>query len=137
MLLAACQTAGPEPGATTSATVNLVVAAGLSQTTSVEILELAVTQAGPEYNLRRSLDQPQDVAALIAALDVELPLGPAARCIERYRLRFHLADGGAEEFAYSCEDGHVFLGGSQPFWFYQQVIPPERFQQLMMELLGS
>jgi hypothetical protein len=68
---------------------------------------------------------------LVAALDVDLPLQPTARCIPRYRLRFRLADGRAEEFVYSCEDGQAFLGGSQAFWNLQQVTPPKRFQELM------
>ena len=111
--------------------VNPTIEAGLAGTVSVEILELVESQAEPKYELRLTLSRAQEVAALVAELDVDLPLQPTARCIPRYRLRFRLTDGRSEEFLYSCEDGQAFLGGSQAFWRLQQVTPPQGFQELM------
>jgi len=133
LLLAGCQSLGAEQDSSVAGRVNPTIEAGLAGTVSVEILELVESQAGPEYELRLTLSQAEEVAALVAALDMDLPLQPTARCIPLYHLVFRLADGRAEEFVYSCEDGQAFLGGSQTFWNLQQVTPPQKFQELMRE----
>ena len=131
LLLVACNSPGAAQGSPVAGMVNPVVGAGLAGTVSVEILELVETPGGLEYEPRSTLSRADDVAALVTALDMDLPLQPSSRCIPRYRLRFRLADGRAEEFDYFCEDGQAFLGGSQAFWNLQQVTPPQGFQELM------
>jgi hypothetical protein len=56
-------------------------------------------------------------------------------CIPETTLRFHLADGGVQEFGYSC-DGASFLRGEQDFWRQKDFRPPEQFDQLLQAQLA-
>lgn len=136
MLLPACQSASDGIEPTRTQAVNPVAAAGLEQAVAIEILELLESDAAIEYQARWTIDQPDEVAELVSALDTELTLGPLARCIEQYRLRFRLADGSVEEFGYFCGDDGAFLRGTQEFWALQQATPPQRFQRLMEEIVS-
>ena len=115
--------------------VNVVAAAGLGEAVAVEIQERLPSGLDfAEPGVR--LDDEDLVHEIVAALDVDLPLQPRARCVERYRLRFLLTDGAFRELLYHCADEEAFLRGDQEFWQFMDVHPPQRFRQLIAEQLS-
>lgn len=120
-------------------TVNLMRAAGLEQTSSLEILELDLDSDSPtsgEYVERVVISDPQLLDQVLAALDTDLQATPIVACIPEYTLRFRSADGGIQEFSYSC-DGASFLRGKQDFWQGKDFRPPEQFDALLQAQLAT
>ncbi|MFN8474914.1 MAG: hypothetical protein U0822_22190 [Anaerolineae bacterium] len=114
--------------------VNVVQAAGLDQTTQLEIIQTTpVGQAGAA----RVLTDTASIQPFIAALNQELPLRPRSRCLGQYRLRFHLSNGQVQEFEYFCQGGASFLRGDQAFWVGQEVGPPPEFDRLVQRWSGT
>lgn len=126
---AAPTSAAPAEGPTAAATVNVVEAAGLRAAIALEILEYLTPGQPPVA--RAQVTEAEQLAGLIAALDVEVALQPRARCLERYRLRFTLSDGTQPEFGYVCADGGAWLRGAQAFWQFRDIAAPEAFRQLV------
>lgn len=126
--LAACG-----PGNASGGSINLAAAAGLSDTLAIEIVELPAPDqpAGAPARVVAVVDEPEQIQRLVAVLDQPLDLVPRALCLERYRLRFLLADGETVSYGYSCNGGEAFLRGEQPYWQGMDVEPPERFRQLI------
>jgi hypothetical protein len=113
--------------------VNVVQEAGLEQTVKIEILELDLASDSPthgEYVERLAIEDPQLLDQILASLDTDLQVAPIVACIPETTLLFHLADGGVQEFHYSC-DGASFLRGEQDFWRGKDFRPPEQFQALL------
>jgi putative hemolysin len=132
--------AGPTPPASLPAPatpINLVELAGLRDTAEIEILEFAMADVS-DYVHRLTIAEPGVIASIVAALDVELDLGPRVRCPASHLLRFQLADGSVEQFGYGCDaEAPVFLRGEQAFWNGQDAQPPEQFSALIQAQLAS
>ena len=136
--LGACQAAASGQNTSSVAdTVNPVVAGGLRESIALEILELDQSQGDLDYERLLYLTESEQLSRLIGALDAELPLQPASRCIPRYRLRFDLANGESKELSYICESGEAILRGDQDFWSGGEVTPPQGFQDQLHELIES
>jgi len=115
--------------------VNVVRAAGLSNTVEIEITEVA--ESG--YLHQVTITDSQIIDRIVAALNQDLELGPGSLCMARYKLRFHLTEGAVQEFEYSCGNGGwaFFLRGDQDFWHEQEPQPPARFDELIQDALAS
>lgn len=85
-----------------SGSVNVAQAAGLAQTTEIDIGVFNTTAAAP-YPSAATVSDPAIIAKIVGLLDQQLPVGPTAACMEAYRLRFKLTDGSVQEFDYFCE----------------------------------
>ena len=95
-----------------SGSVNVAQAANLTQTTEIDIGVFDTTAATP-YPSAATVSDPAVIAEIVGLLDQEVPVGPAATCMEAYRLRFRLADGVVQEFDYFCEpDGSILSNDS-------------------------
>jgi hypothetical protein len=116
--------------------INIAREANLAATTAVEISEQA-NKPGMDRLRQGTITDPATIAQLVKALDRRLPLGPLAECLPRYRLRFRLADGRAEDLDYFCEGGASFLRGSQSFWKQQEIQPPAEFDELMQRVVAT
>jgi len=120
-------------------TVNLMRAAGLEQTSSLEVLELDLDSdslTSGEYVERVVISDPQLLDQVLAALDTDLQATPIVACIPEYTLRFRSADGGIQEFSYSC-GGASFLRGGQEFLRGKDFSPPEQFDALLRAQLAT
>jgi hypothetical protein len=116
---------------------NPVVEAGLRDTVRVEVLELNTWDPGPEpYVHRLDITDPEAINGLIDALDAGLTVALKLGCIPEYQLRFHLKDGAAQSFGYSCH-GASFLRGEQDFWEGEDYSPPVQFEEALGELLSA
>lgn len=134
--LSGCQPAGPDQRASpAAATVNPVAAGRLRDSIALEILELDESQGDLDYQSQIYLTSSEELSRLIDALDTELPLQSASRCIPRYRLRFALPNGESKEFSYVCEGGEAILRGEQDFWSRGEVTAPKEFQDQLREVI--
>lgn len=125
-LISAC---APPARPVASHMLNVVEAAGLRETVEIEI---AATD--PDRGRHTTITDQAAIEEIIASLDTDLPLGLRTRCIEDYRLLFHLRDGTTQEFRYSAgEWGCLLLRGEQEFWQGGEAVPPEVFNQLIAE----
>ena len=114
-------------------TINLVEVAGLRRTVGIEVCSLDCASYTPFYTIAN----PEFVAALIDALDTEMPLRPHARCPAIYQLRFILANGQHYDFEYACQMmTPTYLRGGQDFWNGQDAVAPDAFNKLIMPLIG-
>ena len=95
--------------------LNVARVAKLSGAVRLEILERDESSL-TSYASRGDVAEQAAIQKAAALLDKPLPLGPRARCLGQYQLRFHLADGKVQEFEYFCQDGTSFLRGDQSFW---------------------
>ena len=119
--------------------VNVVREAGLEQTVKIEILELDLASDSPthgEYVERLAIEEPQLLDQILASLDADVQVAPKVACIPEIILRFHLADGGVQEFGYSCS-GASFLRGEQDFWQEKDYRPPAQFDGLLQAQLAT
>jgi hypothetical protein len=116
-------------------TVNVSRQANLVQAAQLQI-EQRVTGPQPRYVPLLAVDDPVVLSNLSTLLDVDLPLGPLADCLPRYRLNFVLTTGAVQVLDYYCDGQASFLHGQQDFWHGQQVQPPAAFDAAMRELLG-
>ena len=124
-ILAACAgTLGSEAG-----TINVVQAAGLEDTESIELVSLPEPGSEGKPELVGSIDDQTEVHAMMQSLDRDLPLEPGVLCVEHYKLRFVQPDGSAVEMGYRCDPETVFLRGDQAFWNGQQIHPPPEFRE--------
>jgi hypothetical protein len=123
VVLVGCRLPTPVASPTAAATVNIAQEANLHTTHKVEILALDAAKQG-DYTLVTTLDDQATIEAIVTALDQALPLLPAVRCIDQYRLRFTLADGVVHEFGYQCQGGESFLQGGPGFLQGHAVQPP-------------
>ena len=120
--------------------INLVDLAGLADTVDIEILESAAAKFSG-YVHRLTISDPDTVAQIVAALDVQIRLRPAvedARCPGWYLLRFRLTSGAVQEFGYGCAAGDAsVLRGLQGFWQGLEAEPPAQFSMLIQEQLAA
>lgn len=126
--LCACGTLPTQTGTETQ-TVNVVEAAALRDTTSIVLAERDL--ASGTYVTRETVSDAATIQAIIASLDVPLPLRSRLRCPEQFMIRFQLGNGTTQEFGYTCQDGGALLRGEQEFWRGQEVLPPERLRELL------
>ncbi len=95
-----------------SGSINVTQAAHLEQTIEIDIGVFDPTAAAP-YPSAATVTDSAVIAEIVDLLDQELPIGPAAACMEVFRLRFKLSDGSVQEFDYLCEpDGSVLSNDS-------------------------
>lgn len=135
-LTSACQSSPPTPSpAGEGGAVNAAREAGLAGTTKLEILE-QTGNAATNYTLRATITDQTTITSVVTELDRSLSLGPRARCIGKYILRFTVA-GAMQEFEYFCQEGTSFLRGGQAFWQGMQVQPSGEFDQLMARLAAG
>jgi len=158
LLLSACAVSTPVPTATrepipveepTSGaastpapqTLNLVRDARLASATEVDILELdSSSGAGgaATYSPKVAITDEATITRLVAALDEELDFTSSPRCLARYVLVFRLADGTEHEYGYTCgPGGPLFLRGDAEYFGGQAVLPPMRFDDLIVEQLTA
>jgi len=117
--------------------INPVEQAGLNGATEIQVLELNM-DAATGYVHRLTISDPEVIAQIVAALDVQLKLGPRARCLAWYTLRFRLADGSVQEFGLGCDaENPTFLRGGQDFWQDQDAEPPTQFWVLIQAQLAA
>jgi hypothetical protein len=113
-------------------TINIVRLADLHNTVGIEICRLDCASYTPLYTIAN----PNLIAALVEALDIDMPLRPHARCPAVYQLRFILEDGRHYDFGYTCQMmTPTFLRGNQEFWKDQDAIVPDTFNALLMPLI--
>jgi len=127
VLLAGC---GAGPGG-----LNVARVAKLSGAVRLEIRERDESSL-TSYATRGDVAEQAAIQKAATLLDRPLPLGPRARCLGQYQLRFHFADGKVQEFEYFCQDGTSFLRGDQPFWQGKQIEPSAEFDQAIRSLLA-
>ena len=114
--------------------LNVARVAKLSGAVRLEILERDESSL-TSYASRGDVADQAAIQRAVALLDKPLPLGPRARCLGQYLLRFHLADGKVQEFEYFCQGGASFLRGDQSFWQGMEIEPPAGFDQAIRALL--
>jgi hypothetical protein len=113
--------------------INLVILADLHSTVGIEVCQLDCASYTPFY----TIGNPEHIAALIDALDTDMPLRPHARCPATYQLRFILADGQHYDFGYTCQMmTPTFLRGNQDFWMGQDAVAPDAFNELMLPFIA-
>jgi hypothetical protein len=116
---------------------NPVEEAGLRDTVRIEVLEFNTWDPEAEpYVHRLDIADPGPISELVDALDVGLKVVLKVGCVPEYQLRFHLKDGEAQTFGYSCH-GAAFLRGEQDFWEGEDYGPPEQFREALEELLSA
>ncbi|MEA3336656.1 MAG: DUF333 domain-containing protein [Chloroflexota bacterium] len=119
----------------TGITINIVDKAGLAQTQEIALLRRDPDVPG-SYEPLISFSEPDVVAELVAALDADVSLMPAANCASLFTLQFRLADGVVEEFGYACQmQTPSYLRGSQDFWHGKDVLAPDGFNALLCSYL--
>jgi len=113
--------------------INLVTLADLQNTVGIEVCHLDCASYTPLY----TIGNPELIATLVDALDVDMPLRPHARCPATYQLRFIMANGQHYDFGYTCQMmTPTFLRGNQDFWMGQDAVAPDAFNELMLPLLA-
>jgi putative hemolysin len=117
--------------------INPAQQAKLEDTVEIEVLELDM-DASTGYVSRVTISDPDAIAQIVAALNVDLRLGSRLRCPEWYRLRFRLADGSVEEFGIGCSgESPTFVRGGQDFWQNQDGELPPQFNRLIQAQLAA
>ena len=115
--------------------LNVAREAKLSGAVRLEIRERDESSL-TSYATRGDVAEQAAIQKAATLLDRPLPLGPRARCLGQYQLRFHFADGKVQEFEYFCQDGTSFLRGDQAFWQGMQIEPTAEFDQAIRSLLA-
>jgi len=116
--------------------INLADEAGLAGTTEIQIFERTEAAMALEV-YRGAITDPDVIASLVAALEVNIPPIDRQECADHYRLVFRLADGSDVEFGYACQLATPsYIGGEQTFWQERVVIAPDSFNSLMAEQLA-
>lgn len=117
--------------------INPVQQAGLEDTVEIEVLELNM-DASTGYISQVTISDPDTIAQIIAALDVDLLLGPRARCPAWYRLLFRLTDGSVQEFGIGCDaENPTFVRGEQGFWLGYDAELPAQLTPLIQAQLAA
>ena len=120
-----------------SAPINVVELTGLRDTTEIEILEFAMADVSG-FAHRATISDAGAVASLVTALDVDIQLGPRARCPTTYVVRFVLSDGSVIDLGYGCGvEALPILRGEQDFWQGMDGQAPDGFSVLIQEELAA
>jgi len=118
--------------------VNVVKAAGLDETVSLDIMELNLEPADEPYGHILTINNEGSLEAIIETLNVDIRPGLRLACIPLYQLKFHLADGSTWLLEYSCgEDQGNFMRGGQPLIEGKDYVPPVAFNDLMRQHIQS
>jgi hypothetical protein len=122
----------PAPGQS----LNPVAQAQLADTQRIEVLAQTHSEADgvaqASIQPLADIDDQETIAAIIASLDVELPLGPRARCIANRILVFYRADGSTYHLSYGCEaENESFLRGDDAYWQGLDAAAPSEFRELV------
>jgi putative hemolysin len=118
--------------------VNVVKAAGLEETVSIDIRELSLEPADEPYGHLLTIDNEGSLEAIIDALNVDIRPGLRLACIPIYQLIFHLANGSTWLLEYSCgEDQGNFMRGGQPLVEGKDYVPPVAFNELLRQHIQS
>jgi putative hemolysin len=118
--------------------VNVVEAAGLEETVSLDIMELNLEPADEPYEHLLTIDNEGSLEVIIEALNVVIRPGLRLACIPIYQLNFHLADGSTWLLEYSCgDDQGNFMRGGQPLFDGKDYVPPAAFNELMRQHIQS
>ena len=127
----------PTSPLSSDASINVVELAGLRDTTEIEILEFAMADV-TGFAHRATITDPGVIATIVSALDVDIQLGPRARCPTTYVVRFKLADGSAVDLGYGCgTEALSILRGEQDLWQTMDGQAPDRFSVLIEEQLAA
>jgi putative hemolysin len=119
------------------APINVVELAGLRDTTEIQILEFAMADVSGLAQ-RATISDAGVIARLVAALDVDIPLDPRARCPTTYVVRFVLSDGSVVDLGYGCgAEAIQILRGEQGFWQGLDGRAPDGFSVLIQEQLAA
>lgn len=118
--------------------VNVAEQAELVRTVKIEILEAVRSEVSPgvvEAQVpvhRLTIVDSQIIEQIVAALDVDIPLGPWAGVPASFILQFHLDDGTIQQFGYvSDSENPSILSGGQGFWRGQQGEPSAEFDRMI------
>ena len=119
---------GTDGNPSLEANFNLFELASLENTVSIELFV--------EGEPRKTITEPDAVAEMSRALDVNAELTPLIDCPDYYTLVFRLEDGSEQVFGVACEpDGHRVIHGEQEFWRGQAMIAPAMFRQVLQSQL--
>jgi putative hemolysin len=130
-------TAAPTIAPTEEIWVNPAQQAGLEDTIEIEILELNMN-ASTGYVSRLTISDPDVIARVVAALDVDLRLHARARCPSWYRLHFRLVDGSVEALDLACDaENPTFVRGGQDFWQGYDADLPTQLNPLIQAQLAE
>ncbi len=132
LILSACTPVSSRPDAAPANTVNVVNIANLRQTVQIEIGGFDPTATTP-YPAIATITDSEAIAEFVDVLDTELATGPAAACLDAYRLRFLLSDGTLQEFGYLCEPEPALLRSELPSLAGQSIEAPEELAALVQE----
>jgi hypothetical protein len=132
LTLGACSPVNDRPDVAPTNTVNVVTIANLRQTVEIEIGGFDATAATP-YPAIATITDPAVVAEFVDVLDTELVTGPAAACLDAYRLRFRLSDGTLQEFGFLCEPEPALLRSELPELAGQSIQAPKELAALVQE----
>lgn len=132
LILSACAPVTSRPDTASTKTVNVVNIANLRQTVEIEIGGFDATATTP-YPAIATITDSALVAEFVDVLDTELATGPAAACLDAYRLRFLLGDGTLQEFGYLCEPEPALLRSELPALLGQSIQAPEELAALVQE----
>lgn len=120
--------------------LNVVEAAGLADTTQIDVLAPKTSSVDPDASREPrqpgmevilSITDPADIEALVSPLDASLALVPPLRCPASYELQFQLKSGDVQTFNL----GLCGLYGPQKYWRGLTIHPPETFVSKFNDLL--
>ena len=94
-------------------TVNVVMAAGLDDTTAIAISR--IDPASGAYQRISDVTDPEEIARFTSILDMQVRIVPATDCRPIFELTFDMP-GRSETFQYICEGINSLLRGGQSFW---------------------
>ena len=112
--------------------LNVVEVAGLADAIQIDILgpktasvdrDVSVEPRLPGMEIIRSITEPAEIQALVAPLDVTLPLVPPMRCPPSYELQFHFENGDVQSYKL----GLCGMYGEQDYWQGLTIHPPQTF----------
>ncbi len=122
--------------------LDVVEAAGLEDTVRIEVLAPKTASVDPDVSREPRLpgmeviltiDDPQDIQALLEPLHQPLQLIPPMRCPTSYELHFQKKDGETVVMKL----GLCGLYGDQDYWKGMTIRPPEAFVKKFNALLGK
>jgi putative hemolysin len=127
----------PAPGQS----LNPVAQANLRGTQRIEVLLQTYSKEGgiaqASVQPLADINDPATVAAIVASLDAELPLGPRARCMANGALVFYRPDGSTYYMGYGCElESATFLRGDEGYWQGQDALAPPALRELVQKAIA-
>lgn len=104
-------------------TMNIVSRGDLRSTT---LIEMRRRDGTGQFALKSTVTESSEIKAIVDALDVPVLLGPAASCIEVFRLVF-VTSSGNHTIGTICGGNSRLIRGDQEFWAGQDANAPVEF----------